>query len=268
MQPIPESQQFFGSTVERFIHGQPLKHQKSNSLGPGQYNVTSFKNGTLDKLKGVKQNKAGFSTSIARFKDEKKGSNLGPGYYEFQTPQQSPDKKDILAGAFGSTEKRFNKSSLNPDEKEKSPGPGDYKAERSIDTLKNLRAMNIRKSTSMFLSNSNRIDCYDLKKKAPDVGSYNINHNDIGEQLRKQVELDNNAVKANIKSRPSGGQPFISGTKRFGPQRKVDDNEAYLGPGYYEHITFIDKASNLPAFKKNKIHGNVRIFSNMKGGAI
>jgi hypothetical protein len=58
------------------------------------------------------------------------------------------------AGVFGSTEKRFNRQANTS---ELSPGPGQYRPDRSIKIMDNKRSeANIKRSSSMFLSTLSR----------------------------------------------------------------------------------------------------------------
>jgi len=54
-------------------------------------------------------------------------------------------------GVFGSTEKRFVQAQTL-----QTPGPGVYKPERSINALDNKNDTNIKRSSSMFISNVKR----------------------------------------------------------------------------------------------------------------
>ena len=64
-------------------------------------------------------------------------------------------------GVFGSTEKRFVQAQTL-----QTPGPGMYKPERSLNVLDNKNEVNIKRSSSMFLSGTRRNPYEDVKSKA------------------------------------------------------------------------------------------------------
>jgi Sperm-tail PG-rich repeat len=76
----------------------------------------------------------------------------GPGAYKQQTIVESLNKKPWgKQGVFGSTEKRF----VQPHALV-TPGPGLYKPERSITILAKKNETNIKRSSSMFISQVKR----------------------------------------------------------------------------------------------------------------
>ena len=111
-----------------------------------------------------------------------------------------------------------------------------YNPQASINMLDSKNDNNIKRSSSMFLSQAKR-ENNALSKAAlqnPPVGNYELEKYDIGEQVRKRAEAGaNNPAIANLKMKRGDKAIFISGTDRF-QARKIDEAETYIGPGLYE----------------------------------
>lgn len=99
----------------------------------------------------------------------------------------------------------------------------------------------------MFLSGTKRKGPLELPKSKiksqfaddnPPLGSYNMNQNTIGETVKKKKEGSMTIIYTNPKLRKSAAVPFSTKTKRF-IDKKPDENEMFLGPGYYEHKSFV-----------------------------
>ena len=122
------------------------------------------------------------------------------------------------------------------------PGPGQYKPERALNHLDAKRDANIKRSSSMFLSSTKRNPYENMKAKeqGPPLGAYEVTQHTIQDSLKKKSESGvGNPLLANLKAKGRGGAPFNSKRGRF-ENKTVDENEAYLGPGYYEHRSFVD----------------------------
>lgn len=84
-------------------------------------------------------------------------------------------------------------------------------------------------------------NCLDLAENNPPCGTYDQTQNTIGEIVKRKAECGlSNPLLANLKAKKSANLGFSSTQKRF-DGKKIDENEAFLGPGYYEHKTFVDE---------------------------
>ena len=113
-----------------------------------------------------------------------------------------------------------------------------------MNNLDAKRNANIKRSSSMFLSSTKRTPYEGIKdkEKMPAPGVYDASQGTIQDSLRRRMEGgSSNPLLANLKAkgRVSGDVPFNSKIGRF-ENRVIDENDAYLGPGYYEHRSFVD----------------------------
>ena len=106
---------------------------------------------------------------------------------------------------FGSTEKRFVQAQTL-----ETPGPGMYKPERSVTMLDNKNEVNIKRSSSMFISNVKR-NPYEQPKQLLQVVQYDDKTHTISEEVRKKVEAGvGNPLLANLKAKRGGANPGFS----------------------------------------------------------
>lgn len=105
----------------------------------------------------------------------------------------------------------------------------------------------------MFLSQQKRLDYCDLRERGPAVGTYELNHKDISEVTQKKTEHVN-PLLSNLKQKTTF-RPFNTSAKRF-DGKKTDENDAFLGPGYYENQTHIIQSK--PTTKALSTMGGVR----------
>jgi len=177
-----------------------------------------------------------FQSSGLRFVEKQPVSELpGPGQYQAPTTlvDQMQRKPWGKQGVFGSTEKRFVQAQAL-----QTPGPGNYKPERSIVALDRKNEVNIKRSSSMFLSSTKRNPYEELKAKAAlSVVQYDDKTKTISEEVKKKVEAGN-PLLANLKAKRGINPGFSSNAQRF-PLKRVEEAETFLGPGYYEsHSAF------------------------------
>lgn len=120
-----------------------------------------------------------------------------------------------------------------------------YKPERAITILDKKNEVNIKRSSSMFLSGTRRNPYENMKSKAAlGVLQYDDKTNTISDQVRKKIEAGNgNPLLANLKAKRGINPAFTSNAERF-PIKKVDEAETFLGPGYYEQQSTFEKGSN------------------------
>ena len=155
------------------------------------------------------------------------------------------------------------------------PGPGQYKPERALNNLDAKRDANIKRSSSMFLSSTKRTPYEGMKdkEKTPAPGLYDASQGTIQDSLRKRLEGgSSNPLLANLKAkgRHSGAVPFNSKLGRF-ENRTVDENDAYLGPGYYEHKSFVEGAQSRALAKNQSFMTGVseaRALTSCAGGEV
>ena len=88
----------------------------------------------------------------------------------------------------------------------------------------------------MFISGSKRNPYSNMKfgEQNPPLGVYESNLNSISDNVRKKVEASvGNPLLANLKAKRGINAPFSSNARRF-EEKKIEETEAFLGPGYYE----------------------------------
>lgn len=119
-----------------------------------------------------------------------------------------------------------------------------YKPERSVVALDKKNETNIKRSSSMFLSQTKRNPYEDMKSRAAlPVVQYDDKTNTISEEVRRKVEVGvGNPLLANLKAKRGVNPGFSSNAQRF-PQKKLDEAETFLGPGYYEQQGTFDAGS-------------------------
>lgn len=235
---MPQRQQFFGSTVARFDGSQKSK----SKVGPGTYNYEPPGSAKTRASTHYQSRRPPFSSSGNRFQSKVKIEEPGPGSYAIADSENQNENKRIIPisknRAFGTTERRFtNTKSVE------TPGPGQYKPENNVKQLdKKKGGNNMKNSSSMFLSNvpRNPYDQNKKKTKAPAVGSYEDKHYTIEENIKKKAGVGfENPLLANLKAKTKANIPFSSNAKRF--DDKVEEADAWLAPGYYEHKATFDE---------------------------
>lgn len=99
----------------------------------------------------------------------------------------------------------------------------------------------------MFLSGTIR-NPYEDHKQPTQAGiiQYDIQTNTITDQVKKKVEAGaGNPLLANLKAKRGINPAFTSNAPRF-QEKKVDEADTFLGPGYYEHqSTFEHKSTSV-----------------------
>ncbi len=86
----------------------------------------------------------------------------------------------------------------------------------------------------MFISQTKRNPYEDAKTKGLSVLQYDDKSHTIADQVQRKVEAGvGNPLLANLKAKRGLGAGFSSNAERF-PNKKVDEAETFLGPGYYE----------------------------------
>lgn len=114
-------------------------------------------------------------------------------------------------GVFGATEKRFVEQ-----KKLVTPGPGNYNPQASINMLDSKSEANIKRSSSMFLSQAKRTQASNKDAlQNPPVGNYKVDQYDIAEQAMKAAGGANNPAIDKLKMKRGDKRVFISGTDRF-----------------------------------------------------
>lgn len=79
----------------------------------------------------------------------------------------------------------------------------------------------------------------------PPVGAYDINVHTIGEVVKRKNESGlGNPLLASLKAKRNVEAPFTFKTGRF-EDKKITENEAFLGPGYYEYKDFIENGKSV-----------------------
>ena len=238
---VPQRQQFFGSTVARFENGGKGK----SKVGPGSYNYDSASVGTRASTQ-YQSRRPAFSSSGQRFEPKRSEvEDPGPGSYTGIDADAQKENRRILPiaknKAFGTTERRFvNTKSVE------TPGPGEYKPENALTQLdKKKGGQNMKNSSSMFLSSVPRNPYNEGKKKAkvPAVGAYDVKQYTIEENIKKKAGVGfENPLLANLKTKTKSNIPFSSNARRF--EEKIDETDAWLAPGYYEHQTSFAESKN------------------------
>ena len=61
---------------------------------------------------------------------------------------------------------------------------------------------------------------------------YDDRANTIGDNVRRRVEQTSNPLLASLTTKAASMQAFSSNAPRF--NHKIQDEETYIGPGYYE----------------------------------
>ena len=245
---VPQRQQFFGSTVARFEEG---KHKGKSKVGPGSYNYDPPQTAKTRASTQYQKRKPPFSSSGNRFESKNQSQEPGPGTYTIANQEGTSENRRIIPitknKAFGTTERRFVDSKSVT-----TPGPGQYKPETNIKQLdKKKGGGNTKNSSSVFLSSVPR-NPYDQKKKkakAPSVGAYEVKQHTIEENIKKKAGVGfENPLLANLKAKTKVNIPFSSQAQRF--REKVNETDAWLAPGYYEHKATFDE--NKPKTSKSK----------------
>lgn len=121
-----------------------------------------------------------------------------------------------------------------------------YKPEKVIQVMDKKNDANIKRSSSMFLSGTKRNPYEDVKSLQQGILQYDDKSNTISEQVRRKVEAGaGNPLLANLKAKRGINPAFSSNAQRF-PDKKVDEAETFLGPGYYEQQSTFDRQSSIP----------------------
>ena len=97
----------------------------------------------------------------------------------------------------------------------------------------------------MFISTTKRNPYDELKaqKTGAAVVQYDANTNTISDVIKKKVEAGvGNPLLANLKAKRGINPAFSSMAPRF-HDKKVDEAEAFLGPGYYEQQNTFENRS-------------------------
>jgi hypothetical protein len=117
-----------------------------------------------------------------------------------------------------------------------------YKPEKVIQVLDKKSDVNIKRSSSMFLSGTKRNPYEDMKaRQTQPILQYDDKTNTIGEEVRRKVEAGaGNPLLANLKAKRGLNPAFSSNAQRF-PDKKIDEAETFLGPGYYEQQGTFEK---------------------------
>jgi hypothetical protein len=97
------------------------------------------------------------------------------------------------------------------------------------------------------------------------LGSYEVNNYTIAEEIKKKSG-DNTHISSlignpNLRKNISKGVAFSSKEKRFAGNKKVDEVDSFLGPGYYEHKSFVNE--NESQNKSHKFLSGAARFSGM-----
>ena len=127
------------------------------------------------------------------------------------------------------------------------PGPGVYKPERSLTILAKKNESNIKRSSSMFISQVRRQPYAQPKHVVEQpVVQYDSKTNTIGELVRQKVESGlGNPLLANLKAKRQADDKatsfgFNTNAERF-PSKHIPESDTYLGPGYYDVQTAFEK---------------------------
>lgn len=240
VEPTPERLQFFGSKADRFQ--QSVGRKVDTNVGPGMYDYAN-KTAIVDK----KGKKVPFACGDMRFRKKKLEVNPGPGAYKAHTIVGDLNMKTQgKKGIFGSSEKRFviNKRQID---QEVEPGPATYDSIQSMKALERKKHANLKKSASMFLSKTKR----EVNKPAADPKDlrpepYNPQNNTIAHNVRQKVNKVPGLILSTSSKDPAA---FSTRGPRF-RKSKVDENEQFLGPGYYESKEqWKNKVNGAPTFK-------------------
>lgn len=212
------------------------KRKSKSKVGPGSYNYEPPATAKTRASTQYQSRRPAFSSSGNRFIKKGKDEDPGPGAYAVVEAEENTENKRMLPvtknNAFGSTERRFvSAKSIH------TPGPGQYKPEANIKQLdKKKGGGNMKNSSSVFLSNVPRNPYNQGKKKVkgPSVGTYEMKQYTIEENIKKKAGVGfENPLLANLKAKTKVNIPFSSQAKRF--KEKVNETDAWLAPGYYEH---------------------------------
>lgn len=126
------------------------------------------------------------------------------------------------------------------------PGPGVYRPEKSIVALDSKNDNNIKRSSSMFISQTKRNPYENSKSKATMSVAlqYDDKSHTIADQVQRKIEAGvGNPLLANLKAKRGLGAGFSSNAERF-PAKRVDEAETFLGPGYYEQPNTFDPSKS------------------------
>lgn len=86
----------------------------------------------------------------------------------------------------------------------------------------------------MFISNTRRNPYEEQKVQQAAVVQYDVNTNTISDQIKKKAEGGyGNSLLTDLKLKRKINPGFSSNAPRF-QAKKVDEAEAFLGPGFYE----------------------------------
>jgi hypothetical protein len=179
----------------------------------------------------------------------------GPGHYDDGRLLEQQVMRKTLGkpGTFGCTEKRFApKPGQTMMSAIETPGPGTY-IQPNLQTMKQEE---IKRSSSMFISKTKRNGAYhmNVKRTKQNPGlervCYDDKVNTIGETVRRRVEQINNPLLASLTSKNNTTMAFSTNAPRF--NQKVQDEETYIGPGYYEQKSCFEKSRSTLAGTKAK----------------
>jgi hypothetical protein len=248
--PIPEFKQFFGSKLERFYKYRGF----DNYLGPGEY----FEKNMNKTSTGFAPFSSTANRFYASFIPEEKSEIPGPGEYTLKSfttsPKERKSKSTSSKGKFGSNERRF-VDIVNTKWKYCVPGPGYYNPEeiksqsfRPFKTFYKTKFFNAGKTKDLPIKkvvlNSNQL----IKEKAPPVGLYNPDMVfTIDYKNKKKVfETKNNKVA------------FHTTFNKKKKEKKTDNTNPNIGPGYYYHETINKNLRPSPQFHipKNEPRNN------------
>lgn len=100
----------------------------------------------------------------------------------------------------------------------------------------------MKKSSSMFLSNAKRLAYVDTNVKGPPVGEYNPKTlNSIEEITSKKIPRPVNKPLNMTRDPPLAEKcGFGSSMKTRFDDALIDECQAFMGPGYYDHDTFVN----------------------------
>ena len=98
---------------------------------------------------------------------------------------------------------------------------------------------------------------------SPSIGAYNPQNYTIADNCRKKIEQGaGNPLLSSIKEKPQA--PFNSAKERF-VAKNVDENDKFLGPGYYEVKTFVDNQNTKVGSNLGKFNSNNERFQKTSG---
>lgn len=170
----------------------------------------------------------------------------GPGTYvehndlHMQVMKKTADPRKN--GTFGCTEKRFAARAGALVQNTEIPGPGSYIQPNQ----EKMQQEGVKRSSSMFISKTKRNSTYhNIQQKAKlNPGIERVCYDDrsgtIADVVKKRVDQINNPLLASLTTKNNTTMAFSSNAPRF--NRKIMDEETYIGPGYYEQKSCFEKS--------------------------